>query len=235
MPDRLLILELGTPRGRLPDRLGDFVDWIRDALGPQPLPVQVVDARAGALPGALRGDVVITTGSTGSTYDREPWSERAGRWLVGAVDQGLPILGICYGHQLLAQVLGGVVSRSPAGPEMGTCEVQRRVDDPLLEGLGARFSVHQAHWDAVVEPPPGATVLAGSANTPNQAMALGDRVRTVQWHPEFFAEATAGFVELYREALGDDYDRCLASVHEPIDRGLLLRNFLRHIAGVEVG
>jgi len=228
---RLLILELGTPLGRLPDRLGDFTDWIRDALGPWPLPVTVIDAHGPGLPAPRPGDVVITTGATGSVYDREPWSERAGDWLLGAMGEGCPILGVCYGHQLLAQALGGRVERSPAGPEMGTYPVRVLVDDPLFEGLGRRFGVHQAHWDAVVEPPPGAVVLAGSGRCGVQAMAIGDRVRSVQWHPEFFAEATAGFVRLYREALGPDFEACLASVHEPPDQGRLLRNFLRRATG----
>ena len=228
---RLLIQELGTPKGRLPDRLGDFTDWIRDALGPQPLPIAVVDARASEPAEPRPGDVVITTGATGSTYDREPWSERAAAWLLRAMERGCPILGICYGHQLLAQALGGEVARDPAGPEMGTYAVQVFVDDPLFDGMGGRFSVHQAHWDAVVEPPAAATVLAGNEHTAIQAMAIGPRVRTVQWHPEFFAEATAGFVELYKEPLGADFEACRATVHEPADRGRLLRNFMRHVAG----
>jgi GMP synthase (glutamine-hydrolysing) len=229
---RLLLLELGTPRGRLPDHLGDFVDWIRDAIGPHPLPVVVLDPRAGELPEPRASDVIITTGASGSTYAREPWSERAGAWLLDAIEADLPILGICYGHQLLAQVLGGRVARDPGGPELGTYPVRLLVDDPLFDGMRGPLPVHQAHFDAVVAPPPGAVILAGNERTPIQAMALGDRVRTVQWHPEFFAEATAGYVRLYRDALGPDFDRCLASVQEPAERGRLLRNFLRHFAGL---
>ena len=231
---RLVILQLGTPRGRLPDRLGDFIDWIRDALGPHPLPVVVLDPRSGELPRPHRRDVIITTGASGSTYDREPWSERAAAWLLRAVEADHPILGICYGHQLLAQALGGEVDRDPAGPELGTWPIRVLVDDPLFDGMAPDISVHQAHFDAVVAPPPGATILAGNDHTPIQAMALGDRVRTVQWHPEFFAEATAGYVRLYVRELGPDYERCLDSVRGLPDRGRLLRNFLRHFGDVDL-
>ena len=233
--DRLLIFELGSPRGYLPDRLGDFVDWILDAIGPQPLPLVVIDALAPELPELAAGDAVITTCSVGSVYDREPWSERAAAWLLRAVERDLPVLGICFGHQLLAQALGGRVAPNPAGPEVGTFEVRRLVEDLLFDGMGERFAVHHTHFDAVLEPPPGAVVLASTGPTAVQSLALGERARTVQWHPEFFAEVTAGFVPMFREPLGEAATaEALASVHEPPDRGRLLRNFLRHFAGVPI-
>ncbi len=233
---QLLILELGSPRGYLPDELGDFVDWTLATLGPQPLPVRVIDALGPRLPAPAPGDVVITTGSVGSVYDREPWSERAGAWLKGAAEAGAAILGVCFGHQLLAQTFGGRVERNPNGMELGTAPVRRLVRDPLLEGLGECFDVHHVHYDAVMEPPPDAVVLASTEMTAVQSMAIGERVRTIQWHPEFPLEAVTGFIELFRSELEGvapgETDRVLAAVHEPPDRGRILRNFLRNVAEV---
>lgn len=216
--------------------MGEFADWILGTIGPQPLPVHLVDARRDPLPDPLASDVVITTGSSGSVYDREPWSERAGEWLLAAAGTGAAVLGICYGHQLLAQALGGRVARNPGGPELGTVQVERTVPDPLLDGLGERFFVQQAHFDAVVEAPPGAVVLAANTHTPIQALALGPRVRAVQWHPEFSARAAGGYVQAYRTAIGDGAaDLALRAVHDPPGRGRPLSNFLRHFGGVEIG
>jgi GMP synthase (glutamine-hydrolysing) len=198
-------------RGQLAGRLAEFVGWVREALGDAPMPVVVLDAKAGPLPDPEPGDVVVTTGGRGSTYSLDPWSEAAADWLRGAVQSGLPVFAICYGHQLLAHALGGRVALNPDGPEHGTCEVRRIAHDPLFEGIDERFFVYQTHFDAVLDPPAGAVVLARSERTAVQAMAIGDRVRTIQWHPECWAEGKA-----------------------PPERTRVLRNFLRHCAGLDL-
>jgi GMP synthase (glutamine-hydrolysing) len=217
MPDRVLILKLGSLEGKRPGGLPEFVGWVRSALGADPLPIEVLDARSGPLPEPGPGDVVVTTGGRGSTYDREPWSEHAAAWLRSAVERGLPVLAICYGHQLLAQALGGGVALNPRGPEHGTFDVERLIDDPLFDGLLDVFAVRQTHFDAVVLPPPGAAILATSDRTAIQALALSERVRSVQWHPESIAQDGQG------------------PFPSPIERGHLLRNFLHHFAGVAAG
>ncbi|MCX8195910.1 MAG: glutamine-hydrolyzing GMP synthase, partial [Acidilobaceae archaeon] len=94
---------------------------------------------------------------------------------------GKPLLGICYGHQLLAKVLGGEVGRSPA-PEFGPTEVTLAPDE-LFEGIPERVRVWMSHNDAVLSPPPGAKVLASTSGSPVAAMKHGIHY-SLQWHPE---------------------------------------------------
>ena len=104
-------------------------------------------------------DAAIVTGSRASVYWDEPWIEEAAGWTREAVDRGMPFLGICFGHQFLADVLGGTVA-DMGEYEIGYREVERTADSPLFEGLDERFTVFTTHSDRVVDLPPGADLLA---------------------------------------------------------------------------
>lgn len=110
------------------------------------------------------------------------WQEAHDHVAELAVRSGKPALGICYGHQLLAKVLGGEVGPSPR-PEFGRTELEILESDPLFQGMSKRLMVWMSHNDAVLKPPPGARVLARSPGSPVAAMRLG-MVYGVQWHPE---------------------------------------------------
>jgi GMP synthase (glutamine-hydrolysing) len=161
---------------------------------------------------------------------REPWSERSAGWLREAVAAGTPVLGICYGHQLLAHALGGRVGPNPRGREIGTIEL--RLDpaarsDPLLGALPARCRAQATHVESVLELPPGARALASSPGDPVQAFAAGPAAWGVQFHPEFDAEVMRAYLEERRELLageGIDAAGLLRRVEEtPQAAGLLGR------------
>lgn len=198
-----LVLETGEPVAGL-RRHGGFAHWIRVAAGLAGDDVVAVDVRATAPPRRQGFAGAIVTGSAAMVSDRQGWSERAAGWLREAAHAGLPLLGICYGHQLLAHALGGEVGDNPAGREMGTVEVSlhpEAADDPLFAALPVRFTAQASHLQAVLRPPEQAVVLARSRLDGCQAFRWGRSTWGVQFHPEFSAAHMQGYVRARREAL----------------------------------
>jgi GMP synthase (glutamine-hydrolysing) len=144
----------------------------------------------------------------------------------------VPLLGICFGHQLLAQALGGEVRRNPLGREIGTVRVERLAHDPIFAGLPRRFDVNATHVDAVTTPPPGAEVLATTALDACAAFRVGSRMRAVQFHPEFDADVMSGYLRARAEILraeGKDPEALLRGVHGGTRGAEILRNFARSV------
>ncbi|MFT3718967.1 glutamine amidotransferase [Pseudorhodoferax sp.] len=235
MPSTVLILKAGSTFRALVPHIGDFEDWIRAGLDAPELAVRVADARRDPLPPAETLAGVVITGSHAMVTDREPWSEAAAAWLRGAVQAGLPVLGICYGHQLLAHCLGGEVGYHPGGIEIGTVPVQLRpaaADDPLLGGLPPRFEAHVVHRQSVLALPEGAVLLAGNAFEPVQAFRAGSAAWGVQFHPEFSAQAMRGYVDGLRQDLlddGRDPDAIHRQVADTPAAASVLRRFAHHL------
>lgn len=235
---RPVILMTGHTFDALRTRRGDFDAWFAAGAGWPLDRFEVVDAVTGPLPDPRGVDGVIVSGSAATVHERDPWSVRAGAWLAESASAGVPILGVCYGHQLLADTLGGEAGRNPNGREIGVAIVRRLADDPLFEGLPDAFPVIATHVDAVLRPPPGARVLAANENTAVQALALGANVRSVQFHPEMDADMIRQYLT-HRAALVDaergpgTAERLLAAAHD-IDTGpRILANFFRNWLGVE--
>lgn len=239
---RFLIIETGQPIDTL-RRHGRFPHWIRVAAGLSAHQADTVNVQAGeTLPAgghtskgeALTG--VIVTGSSSMVTDRHPWSERTADWLRDRLDAGMPVLGICYGHQLLAHTLGGEVDYNPQGREMGTVAVDLHPhagEDPLFGPLPARFPVQVSHLQSVLRPPTGATVLARSDQDACQAFRWRDHAWGLQFHPEFSVDHMRGYVHARRDALqreGQCHQRMAKDVKPtPQARGVL-RRFVRHAA-----
>ena len=120
--------------------------------------------------------------------DREPWSENAAQWLTRVVDKAVPLLGVCYGHQLLAHALGGEVGYHPGGRESGTHRVEllnSAKDDPLFRGMPDSFRAQLTHKQTVLSLPQGAVLLGRNEFEPHQAFRVGKYAWGVQFHPEF--------------------------------------------------
>jgi GMP synthase (glutamine-hydrolysing) len=231
---RILVVRTGSPTPQAHARFGDFSEWFERLLAPE---VIVVDAERGeSFPSRDRIIGVVVTGSLKSVTSPEPWMQRAGAWLL-EISRAVPVLGVCFGHQLLAWALGGKVERNPRGPEVGTREVALTAEgkrDPLFSGLSSPLLVQENHEDHVRAPPPGATVLAHNEHTPVQAFAHGG-IRAVQFHPEFDAarnrvicQETRAALDAARPGLGD---AALASIRETPEAERLLGNWVRTYVG----
>lgn len=194
-----LIIQTGSALPQVRARHGDFPYWIQRGLGVRGTETEIVRVDCGApLPVDARAYTgVIVTGSPAMVSDRLHWSERTAAWLRGATEQGAAILGICYGHQLLAHAFGGRVEDHPNGRELGTVFLDRlaaAADDALLGDCPARFPAHATHQQSVLALPPGAVALAGSAHDPHHAVRYANNVWGLQFHPEFSVEVMRGYV-----------------------------------------
>ena len=205
---RLQIVKTGSALPSLVARRGDYEDWIAAGVGPDS--VEVTDVERGDVlpdPALVRAPVVIT-GSSAMVTDAAEWSEETARWLAPVVRRGVPVLGICYGHQLLCRALGGAVDKNPHGREMGAVEVslnEAGLRDPLLGSLGcATLRVNSSHREHARRLPPGAQVLAHNAADPHQAAAYAERVWGLQFHPEWDADVICTYLESRVETLAEE-------------------------------
>lgn len=199
-----LIIETGSPVEALRRHRG-FGHWIRVAAGLQRHEAACCHVEQGdALPDAEGWAGVIVSGSSAMVSERLDWSERTASWLRRAHEQAVPLLGICYGHQLIAHALGGCVDYHPAGREMGTVEMQRlpaAAGDPLFGALPERFRAQMSHLQSVIQPPAEARLLACSAHEPHGAFRVGASTWGLQFHPEFSAAHTRGYIRAREQAL----------------------------------
>ena len=232
-----LIVETGQPAVRL-RRYGRFPHWIRVAAGLEASEAVVANVEQGdALPRREGFAGVIVTGSAAMVTDKAEWSERSADWLRDAAHEGMSLLGICYGHQLLAHALGGEVGYHPAGREMGTVELDLQppaAEDPLFAGLPERFPAQATHLQSVLRPPAGATVLARSVHDACHAFRWGENTWGLQFHPEFSATHMRGYVNAREEALRGE-GRCPKQLSRTISATpqarRVLRRFVRHARG----
>src|SRR5512143_3057996 len=121
---RVIIVKMGSTLPALISKKGDFEDWILSGMEIGKEASLVVDVGKDSLfPSFVEISGIVITGSHAMVTEHQDWSERTALWLVKAVEHEIPILGICYGHQLLAYALGGEVGDNPHGREFGTVEV----------------------------------------------------------------------------------------------------------------
>lgn len=196
----LLIIKTGSVSPKIREIHGDMEHLILTAAAIEPASVLVVPVFEGAtLPDHKNIRGAIITGSSAMVTDSEPWSTYTEEWLRRAHGDGLPLLGICYGHQLLAQALGGTVGYHPGGLELGTVKIQLTEagkQDSLLRVMPEEFLGHVTHYQTVLRLPPDAQCLAFNAFEPHHAFLVGTSTWGTQFHPEFTAPVMADYIEL---------------------------------------
>ena len=157
------------------------------------------DVTDGYLPDHVDFDGVVVTGSRSSVYWDEAWIPPLVDYVADAADAGVPVLGVCYGHQVLAEALGGRVAGMD-GFEIGYNTIHHR-DDELFDGIGESFTAFTTHGDAVVDLPPSATLLA--ENEHGIHAFRDDHCWGVQFHPEYDVETAREVTDGKRDRLDD--------------------------------
>jgi len=230
----LLILKTGSTFANIAARHGDFEDWIVQGLDHSfDSTIVLFPNRADRLPPPEKFSGVILTGSHAMLTRGLPWMRQTADWLAQLPQSPVPVLGICFGYHLLTRALGGVVRDHPLGVEIGTVQVQATQaahSDPLLYGLGPRFSVHAAHSQSTSLLPPGAELLAHNEWEPHQAFRYGDRIWGLQFHPEFPGEAVLAYKALERDGIPNGADRYPGDPAAAEDNGrTILRRFAAYV------
>lgn len=180
------ILQSGDAPEQILAAEGTYADMFKDMLGGKGFEFEVwrvIDMEFPASPSEADGWLI--TGSRHGAYEDHPWIAPL-EALIREIDAArVPLVGICFGHQIIAQALGGRVIKHPGGWAIGL----RRYH------LGAsEIALHAWHQDQVVDLPPRATVLAQNDTTQNAILAIGAHILTVQPHPEFGTSVVEGLI-----------------------------------------
>ena len=222
---KLAILETGTPPDALISRFGRYPDMIRRLLD---MDAASYDVAAGALPSDPAGhDAYLITGSPAGVYEPLPWIADLTGFLRLAKGRA-KLVGICFGHQIMAQAFGGHVEKSNKGWGVGLHNYPIVRREPWMDEAQI-ISVPASHQDQIVLQPPKTDVLASSVFTPYAALAWRDQPAiSFQFHPEFEPEYAKALIEARRQKLPDP-EAALASLDGANDNrrvGEWIRTFL---------
>lgn len=228
---RIAILETGRPPSPLDADFGTYPQMLTKLLGPG-FQFQTFDVRAGPPAGQAEiGDGLLITGSPSGVYDGDPWIDRL-RTFLRTTAGTVPIIGVCFGHQILAEALGGRVERAAVGWGVGLHRYEVCAQPDWMDE-GSAFALAASHQDQVISLGPGGRRLAGNDFTP---IALADypehRAMSLQAHPEFEPAFAKALLESRRgrPIPGETVDAALATLDAPHDAGRAagwMRRFLR--------
>jgi GMP synthase-like glutamine amidotransferase len=227
------ILKTGRPPNPAIPTFGTYPDMFMGLLGPAAYDWRTYDVDGGELPKAPREcDAYIVTGSSAGVYEDLPWIGAAADFLRAAKGKAA-LVGVCFGHQLMAQAFGGKVIKSPKGWGVGEHVYEVMKAEPWMGGdKPLRIRLPASHQDQVVEKPPGAEVFAASEFTPFAGLVWPDaRALSIQPHPEFDPAYAKSLIEHRRGGTYPDEqaDAAIASYSGADDRmrvGGWLKRFL---------
>jgi GMP synthase-like glutamine amidotransferase len=216
---KLGILETGRPPEEIAARFGTYVQMFQTLLGAG-YDWHAYDVRSGVLPNDVAdADAYLVTGSATGVYDDVPWIAPLKAFLQQASGR-TPLVGICFGHQLMAEAFGGKVIKSPKGWGIGLHRYDVVERASWMEDGARAFAIPVSHQDQVVEIPADARRLAASTFTEYAALAYPDRnAISFQGHPEFAPDYAAALIETRRGVRFDEglADEALASLQKPND------------------
>ncbi|MBQ0719748.1 MAG: GMP synthase [Gammaproteobacteria bacterium] len=226
---RLGLLETDTLYDELIDEYGSYGKMFAgffDALGGQ-LSYRYYQVQAGEFPQHPNEcDAYLITGSKAGVYDPLPWIHALQNWIVDFHRQRAPIIGICFGHQIIAHSLGGCAAKSDKGWGLGVLNCKQ-----TLQGGESSLRLIHSHQDQVLTLPPTAVRLAGCDFCPNAALAIDNNVLTFQGHPEFSPAYLRRLLEQRKGRIDSEViERALASLATPTDHeqvGRYLLDFIK--------
>ena len=216
--------------GDYPAMLGDV---LQSAVNPdEQVEFAVYDVMRGQYPADVSEcDAYVITGSRASVYDDdEPWIRQLEAYVRTLHDARAKLVGICFGHQMVAQALGGATEGAGVGWGVGISESAVVNPAAFMQPALDRFNLLVSHRDQVTSLPPGATAHAGSCFCPVSMFTMGDHILALQGHPEFIAGYSRVLMDMRREILGEAvWANGVASLDRRNDRVIVARWILNFI------
>ncbi len=215
---KLGILKTDAVRPEWVPEFGEYPDMFVALLSSQDpdLEFVVYDVEEGVYPEDIdEVDAYLITGSKSSVYEDKPWIHALMEFVRLLDSRHKKLVGICFGHQVVAQALGGRTEKSPKGWGVGL-HTHRFSELPTWHDQGEPgFDILVSHQDQVVENAPGATVLAGSDFCENAVCQIGEHILTFQGHPEFLPDYSREIMTFRREMIGEGvYETGMASLRD---------------------
>lgn len=169
------------------------------------------------LPDPAQLDAIVITGSPAGVYDDFPWLDPLRQFIRQAYGTRTPMLGVCFGHQIMADALGGDVRKSDKGWGIGRHTYDVLARPAFMPAAPAQLAIACSHQDQVIVPPLEADVILGSAFTPNAGLAYRNGAAlSFQPHPEFADDYTLALAELRRGKAPDAVvETALSSIATP--------------------
>ena len=227
---KLAILETGVPPAPLADEFGSYPDMFAELLGPG-FEIETIDVQSGNLPDPSVHGAYLITGSPAGVYDPLPWIAPL-KDFIRSADQA-KMVGVCFGHQVMAEALGGDVVKSEKGWGTGLHRYDIAHPQPWMDGE-RQVAIPASHQDQVVRQPPNTVIVAHSDFAPFAALAWTDRPAiSFQFHPEFSPAYAKALIEKRYDRVNEP-DAALASLDSPNDTarvGSWIRNFLKETNG----
>lgn len=204
-----LIIQTGDPVTSAKQKFGAFDQWFSDGLRIKPEQAQVINVHKGdQLPDANAAidDIsgIVITGSPAMVTDQDDWLLSTQNWLTKIIANDTPILGVCYGHQLLADMLGGRVGYNPKGRNLGLSRMtftESAKHDELLSHFAEQTNMPTfvSHLQSVLELPKSAVRLGHCELDQNHAFRSENVVWGLQFHPEWNVEITQEYINARKE------------------------------------
>lgn len=213
---KLGILKTDAVRDEWVPEFGEYPDMFIALLGEidPDLEFEVYDVELGEYPQDIdEVDAYLITGSKSSVYDDKPWIAQLMEFVRELDQRRKKLVGICFGHQLVALALGGKTEKSTKGWGVGLHTHSFNSTPPWHDQGAAALDILVSHQDQVVAPAPGTQVLAGSEFCENAVCQIGDHILTFQGHPEFIPGYSKEIMIFRREMIGEQaYSSGMASL-----------------------
>lgn len=177
------------------------------------------DVQSGDIPADARMcDAWITTGSRASVYDATEWIRSTATFIRNVAESDRPFVGICFGHQLIAQSFGAEVARARGGWGVGVQPMRVIREEPWMTPARSVVRLQYMHADQVSAVPDGATLLGAAPHCPVAMFQWGGRLLGIEAHPEFPAAYARALIEDRRDRIGDQLaEEALTRVDVPVD------------------